>query len=129
MTKPQQEWTDFQIEQLVGALLQIGVTIAALVVFFGGVLYVIRYGATTPTYQVFRGEPADLRSVSGIVADALALRRRGLIQCGLLLLVATPVARVALSVLAFARQRDYLYVGVTLIVLTILLYNLIEGGL
>jgi uncharacterized membrane protein len=49
---------------------------------------------------------------------------RGWIQLGLLLLIATPVARVAFSVYAFARQRDFLYVGVTLIVLTVLLFGL-----
>jgi uncharacterized membrane protein len=75
------------------------------------------------------GEPVDLRSVSGIVRDALALRERGLIQLGLLLLIATPVARVAFSVAAFAMQRDRLYVVVALIVLAVLMYSLMGGRL
>jgi uncharacterized membrane protein len=58
------------------------------------------------------------------VADALALSSGGVIQLGLLLLVATPVARVIFSVFAFARQRDFTYVVLTLIVLAILLYSL-----
>jgi len=73
------------------------------------------------------GEPTDLRTLSGIVRDALALRGRGIIQLGLLLLIATPVARVAFSVAAFAIQRDRLYVVVTLMVLAILLYSLTSG--
>jgi uncharacterized membrane protein len=77
---------------------------------------------------VFQGEPADLRSISGIVMDAIALRSRGVIQFGLLLLIATPVARVAFSVVAFALERDRAYVIVTLIVLALLLYS-IAGGL
>ena len=40
-------------------------------------------------------------------------RGRALIQLGLLLLIATPVARVAFSVFAFERQRDWTYVGIT----------------
>jgi len=70
------------------------------------------------------GEPTDLRSVSGIVKDALAFRGRGLIQLGLLVLIATPVARVAFSVAAFAMQRDRLYVVVALIVLAVLMCSL-----
>jgi len=61
------------------------------------------------------------------VRDALTLRGRGIIQLGLLLLIATPVARVAFSVAAFALQRDRLYVVVTLVVLAILLYSLTSG--
>jgi uncharacterized membrane protein len=75
------------------------------------------------------GEPTDLRTLSGIVKDALAFRGRGLIQLGLLLLIATPLARVAFSVVAFAIQRDRLYVGVTLIVLAVLIYSLMGGHL
>ena len=47
-------------------------------------------------------------------------RGRALIQLGLLLLIATPVARVAFSVFAFERQRDWTYVGITLFVLAVL---------
>jgi uncharacterized membrane protein len=67
--------------------------------------------------------------MSGIVKDALAFRGRGLIQLGLLLLIATPVARVAFSAVAFAIQRDRLYVAVTLIVLAVLIYSLTGGHL
>jgi uncharacterized membrane protein len=89
----------------------------------------IRYGAALPDYGVFRGEPANLCTVSGIVPEALSFHPRGIIQLGLLLLIATPVARVAFSVLAFAWQRDRTYVIVTLIVLVILLYSLTGRGL
>jgi uncharacterized membrane protein len=75
------------------------------------------------------GEPTDLRSVSGIVTDALSLQARGIIQLGLLLLVATPVARVAFSAFAFAQQRDRTYVMVTLGVLAVLVYSLVGGYL
>ncbi|MBI3909718.1 MAG: DUF1634 domain-containing protein [Armatimonadetes bacterium] len=127
MSWPRRTLTEQQVEEIIGNLLRIGVITAAAVVLAGGVLYLVRHGASPPGYHVFRGEPADLRSVSGIVADALALRGRGLIQLGLLLLIATPVARVAFSVLAFALQRDHTYVIVTLIVLTVLLYSLAWG--
>jgi uncharacterized membrane protein len=77
---------------------------------------------------VFHGEPADLRSVSGIVSAALSHQHgRGIIQLGLLFLIATPVARVIFSVFASAVQRDWLYVVVTLIVLAALVFSLTGG--
>ena len=49
---------------------------------------------------------------------------QAIIQFGLLLLIATPVARVAFAAIGFAMERDYLYVVITLIVLVVLLYSL-----
>jgi uncharacterized membrane protein len=63
------------------------------------------------------------------LTDALSFHTRGVIQLGLLLLLATPVARVGFSILAFALQRDRTYVIVTVIVLAVLLYSLAGGGL
>ena len=73
-------WTDERVEQVMGNLLRAGVILAAIVVLAGGIFYLIRYGSTSPDYRVFRGEPADLRSVSGILTDAIHLHSRGLIQ-------------------------------------------------
>ncbi|MGP8050957.1 MAG: DUF1634 domain-containing protein [Desulfobaccales bacterium] len=119
--------TDETMDRVIGVILRAGVMISAAVVLVGGVLYLYQYGATQPDYHVFRGEPSDLCGISGILRDALALRRRGIIQFGLLLLIATPVARVAFSILAFAWQRDGVYVMVTVIVLGILLFSLLGG--
>jgi uncharacterized membrane protein len=122
-------WTDQQVEQVVGNLLRAGVITAAALVFLGGVIYLAERGGAVADHRVFRGEPAELRSPFGVVRDALHLRSLGLIQLGMLLLVATPVARVIFSVYAFARQHDVLYVVVTLIVLTVLLYSLFHAEL
>ncbi len=129
MSQPERAWSDEKMEQVIGTLLISGVIVAALIVLVGGGVYLTRYGATLPDYTVFRGEPLELRSLSGIITDALSFRIRGLIQFGLLLLIATPVARVAFSILAFALQRDRTYVIVTLIVFAVLMYSLIGGGL
>ncbi len=121
-------WNDERVESIVGALLRAGVMIAASIVVVGGILYLVRYGFDPVHYSVFRGEPSDLRTVPGIIRGAAALHRRAIIQLGLLLLIATPVARVAFSVVAFALQRDRTYVAITLIVLAILLYSLSGGA-
>ncbi len=121
------KWTDFRIEQVVGNLLRVGVVLAALVVAVGAVVFLVRHGGERPQYGLFRGEPSELQSVRGIVASALDGRGRGLIQLGLLLLVATPVARVVFSVFGFALERDRAYVVITLIVLGVLLFSLAGG--
>lgn len=121
-------WTDQRVDAIIGTLLRVGVIIAATVVLSGGALYLVQHGSTVPDYRVFRGEPAYLRGVSGILKEARALDGRGVIQLGLLLLLATPIARVTFSVVAFVFQRDRTYVVVTLIVLAVLLYSLGSGG-
>jgi len=122
-------WTDQRVEVIIGNLLRAGVLLAAAVVLAGGALFLVRHGSAAPHYAIFQGEPADLRTPSGVLADAVALRGRGVIQLGLLILLATPVARVAFSVFAFAMQRDLLYVIVTLIVLGVLVFSLAGGAL
>jgi uncharacterized membrane protein len=121
-------WTDRQIDITISVVLRVGVTLAAALVIVGGVLYLIHNGHSIPEDHVFRGEPADLRQVPGVLHELLALQGRGIIQFGILLLILTPVARVAFSVFAFWQQRDRLYVTVTLIVLAILVHGLLTTG-
>jgi len=118
---------DHQVEMTIGRLLQFGVFLSAAVVIVGGIMFLAQHGHDTSDHHRFHGEPAELTSVSGVVRDTLRLDSRGVIQAGLLLLVATPIARVIFSVYAFARQGDWLYVVVTLVVLAILLYSLLAG--
>ena len=54
--------TDRQVEQSIGILLRAGVLLAAAVVLFGGVLYLVQHGHLRSDYHVFRGEPKDLES-------------------------------------------------------------------
>jgi uncharacterized membrane protein len=96
-------------------------------VLFGGILYLFRFGTSSPHHAVFQGEPLPLRTVPGILALTAHGDPRGIIAFGILLLMATPVARVVFSVWAFARERDRLYVGITLVVLALLLYSLFQS--
>jgi uncharacterized membrane protein len=121
-------WGDQRIEVIVGNLLRIGVTLAAAVVSIGALIYLVRHGFSPVDYRSFRGEPADRRHVTGILHYTLGLRARGIMQLGLLLLIATPVARVAFSIFGFAKEKDRLYVGFTIIVFLILLYSLIGSA-
>jgi uncharacterized membrane protein len=123
MTEPH-GLSDKRFENILGTLLRAGVILAAAIVVLGGALYLREYGSVRPDFHVFRGEPMSLLTASGIFRDALAWHSRGLIQAGLLLLIATPVARVAFSVVAFVFERDWLFAAITLLVLGILVYSL-----
>jgi len=118
------KWTDQRFEELIANLLRTGVLLSATVVFIGAITYLVRHGFSPADYRVFRSEPDELKSAQGIVRYAFQQHGRGLIQLGLLLLIATPVARVTFSVFGFAKERDWMYVGFTLIVLVVLLYSL-----
>jgi uncharacterized membrane protein len=118
---------DQKMDEIMGALLRTGVVLAAAIVFVGGVLYVSRHRVPAIDYRVFHGEPGDLRTISGIFHEALSFSGRGLIQLGLLVLIATPVARVAFSFFAFLYEKDWTYVFVTLLVLGLLVYSLFGG--
>lgn len=116
---------DDRVEQIVGRLLQVGVLIAAFVVVIGGIVRLLHHGAAPVYLAPFRGEPAALRTLAGIVRGAFGGDARAIVQLGLVLLVATPIARVALTLGAFVLQRDRLYVGITAVVLTLLLWSLL----
>jgi uncharacterized membrane protein len=114
-----------KMDLIVGNLLRVGVVLSGTIVFIGGLVYLFRHGTQAPAYHVFHGEPSDLRGVPGILQDACALSGRGIIQFGLLLLIATPVARVAYLIYAFALQKDRVYAMVALSVLLLLAYGLL----
>ncbi len=120
--------SDARIDEVIGNLLRVGVIVSSLIVLVGGGLYLTRHGTELPNYHIFYGEPTQLRSVLGIIKIASSYSGRGIIQFGLLLLIATPVMRVAFTVVSFIIQRDRVYVGVTLIVLAVLLFSLAGGG-
>jgi len=128
VSTPAHGWSDQRVEQTVGNLLRVGLLIATALVIVGAVIYLHNHASEMPEYRIFRGEPPELTGIPGIVAFALEWRGRGIIQLGLLVLLATPVARVIFSVVAFALQRDWFYVGVTIVVLGVLLYSIIGIG-
>jgi uncharacterized membrane protein len=119
---------DKKLEVVIGYTLRIGVVTAAVIVLIGGVVYLAQNHSAAPQYHAFHAASRQSDNLEGIVRNIRALNSDGIIQLGLLVLIATPIVRVMLSVVAFALERDLLYVAATLIVLGILLYSLFVRG-
>jgi uncharacterized membrane protein len=117
-------WSDQDVQRFIGRTLQLGVLLAASVVLIGAVIVLAQHGRTPADYRTFVPGPESLRSVNGIVRSAMHVDARAIVQLGLLLLIATPIARVVLTLVAFLLQRDWRYVVVTGIVLGLLAYGL-----
>lgn len=116
---------DERVELALAMLLRAGVIVAAMLVLVGGLLHLVLHGGQRPDYRHFAGEPGDLQHPGRIFALALHGSPEGLIQLGVLVLLATPVLRVGFSLLAFARERDRTYVVLTSVVLVVLLLSVL----
>jgi uncharacterized membrane protein len=119
--------TDHDLDLSVAGMLRFGVTLAAVVVLAGGVLYLRHPWPAIPDYSHFNAGGPSLRTITGIFRGLMHLDSESIIQFGLVLLIATPVARVVFCVFGFARQRDRLYVVVSSLVLLILIYSLTKS--
>lgn len=118
------QWSDRRVERIVGTLLRTGVMLSAAIVVIGAIMFLFQHGTDQFDYRVFSGTRPELCTIGGIFREAFSLHSRGIIQLGLLMLIATPVARVLFSVFAFALENDKVYVGITIFVLVILLYSI-----
>jgi len=116
-------WDDERLERIISIVLRTGVTISAVIVLLGGSCYLIRHWYELADYHVFHGAPEEYRSVGAIVHAMGPSSFRAIIQFGLLLLIATPIARVAFALAGFVLERDRTYVVITSVVLAILLYS------
>lgn len=118
---------DQRIEIFLSYLLRWGVTLSATVVAVSGFLFLLYHAGDTPHFHTFRGEHTDLTSLQGILHAMLQGNIKAFIQFGIVLLIATPVARVFFSIIGFILEKDVLYIVLTLIVLGILMIGIFSG--
>lgn len=124
MARSVKTWNDERMRFIMGTLLRAGVLISAVLVVLGGVLFFIQHPTETFNFTSFKGEPGRLKHVGEIFREALEFKSRSVIQLGLLILIATPVARVMFSLIGFLIEKDWIYVAITFLVLFILLYSI-----
>jgi uncharacterized membrane protein len=115
------------LQQLIGKLLRTGITISSLIILSGGILYLLQQGAEPRSAFLFDGGEPHFTSISGVAQGILHGNSQSIIQAGILLLIATPVARIAFSLAGFIRERDRLYIIISFIVLTILIASMLSG--
>lgn len=118
------------MNSVIGNVLRYGVIVSALTVLFGTFLLATSSGVSDSagilTYlpnQVPHGN-YDV-SIRGLFAGLVRFSAYSWIELGVLLLIATPVSRVLISVFLFAAERDRLYVVITAVVLTLLLFSML----
>ena len=119
---------DRRMESIMGRLLQAGVTLASLVMLAGLAAYFVKHHAAIADFRVFTSEPESLRNPALLRHQLLRGDPVALIQLGVLLLIATPVARVVFAVVAFLFERDRLYVAISLLVLSVLIYSFLHAS-
>ncbi|MDR2953689.1 MAG: DUF1634 domain-containing protein [Prevotella sp.] len=127
-------WSEKDMNLLIGKLLRYGVFLACGITLFGGIIYLYQHqGASmehyksTPDGQPFPGAEYYLRELSTIIPRVFSFDGAAIIQLGVCVLIATPILRVAFSVIAFLIEKDYMYVVITLIVLIIIIANMLLG--
>jgi uncharacterized membrane protein len=122
------KFDDQRMDTIMGRLLQVGVLLASAVVLAGGAFYIHAHLGTTVNYRTFAGEPSGLRTPKGLWRLLMQGNPAAIIQAGVILLIATPVARVVFAVIGFTLERDRLYVAVSLTVLAVLMASLIYSS-
>ncbi len=118
-----------RIEQSLSKLLTGGTTVAGLVLLAGIVRLVLHAPAgVRPEYGQFSPAAERGKGVVEILKSVWVLDAHALLLAGVLLLILTPMARVVFTLAAFAVRRDWLYVGMTTLVLVVLAYGLLGGN-
>jgi len=118
---------DTDMQAIIGWVLRAGVIISMFVVVFGGIVYLYRHGHEVRDYSQFKGVPDFVHSFSGVIGGIITFKGRAIIQAGIVLLILTPVIRVIFSAIGFLIEKDYLYVGLTLIVLLVIIAGMLTG--
>ncbi|MDB5303316.1 MAG: hypothetical protein JWM97_865 [Phycisphaerales bacterium] len=121
-----------QVELLISTLLRLGVGASLTIILAGMALTFVHH----PDYlrskealeRVTGPRSAFPHTMRQVIIGLRQGEGRAVVTVGLLLLIATPVARVAVSILAFVYERDGVFVVITSIVLALLLLSFWLGA-
>lgn len=115
------------MQLLLSHVLRAGTIVSISVVFIGGIFFIYRHGQSISDYRSFKGIPDFIQRPSGIFHGILALKGQAMIQLGIALLIATPILRIVFSAIGFVLEKDYLYLGISLLVLGIIFFSMMNG--
>jgi len=118
---------DKDIQIILGTLLRAGVIISMSIVLIGGIIYLVHNKGVIADYKVFKPELSKFSSIVSIFKGVLTFHGDAIVQFGVLMLIFTPIARIVFALFSFLIERDYLYVLIGLIILTIITISLNSG--
>ncbi|WP_295667428.1 DUF1634 domain-containing protein [uncultured Mucilaginibacter sp.] len=121
------KFKDKDMQLLLAQVLRAGTIISISIVFIGGIFYLVRHGHSIANYKVFNGIPDFVQHPSGIIYGILNIKGQAIIQLGIVLLIATPIMRVVFSTIGFVLEKDYMYVAISLVVLSIIFFSMMTG--
>jgi uncharacterized membrane protein len=121
------KFKDTDMQLLLGRVLRGGMIVSMSIVFFGGIIYLYRHGHEVANYRVFNGIAPFLRQPDTLINGVFIFRGQAIIQTGIVLLIATPILRVMFSTMGFVLEKDYLYTGISLLVLLIIFISMLSG--
>ena len=120
------------VDHLISYVLRGGVTISVAVVLTGVIITFLHhpdYFRSRPALGALTNPGTSYPSTVGAVIEGVRARNgQSIVTLGLLMLIATPVARVAVSIAVFVIERDRLYVVITAVVLALLLLSFVVGA-
>lgn len=114
--------SSYDPETLISRWLRIGVSVSAIIIGVGVLLMIIDMIANHST-----PDQTHYATINAVLAGVGSLKPAAVISLGLLCLIFTPLLRVALSILIFLKEKDYLYLVITSLVLIILILSLAFG--
>ncbi|MEO8205001.1 MAG: DUF1634 domain-containing protein [Chthoniobacterales bacterium] len=112
-----------RFQNALAKLMLYGVLIAAAIMLFGGVIFLLHHGQQTPGDHIFRGEPHALTRPLDIIKSAFMDKDPDIIQLGVLILLLNPLVRVAFAAVGYGMEKDRLYTAVSTIVFLVLLFS------
>jgi uncharacterized membrane protein len=121
------KFKDRDMQVLLGHVLRAGTIISVSIVFIGGIFFIYRHGQSITDYHKFNGIPNFVQTASGIFHGIWALKGQAMIQLGIALLIATPIIRIIFSAIGFVLEKDYMYLGISLLVLGIIFFSMMSG--
>ncbi len=119
------------IENLISITLRTGVLVS-IAVILSGVIFTFAHHPAYFSSRPALGQLIDSRenftsSIGDVARGVRELHGQAIVMLGILLLIATPIVRVAISVFLFAAEHDRRYVVITATVLVLLLISLVTG--
>ena len=123
-----------RVDIIISQVLRWGVSSSLILILIGSLLgfinandYGARGGSASDLQRLLRADTPFTFGFHSFIHDLYHIKGQALIIAGLLLLIATPIARVAISIVAFASERDWTYVAITGAVFILLILSLMAG--